>query len=255
MCVAVLARADFDAGLAAASAGDFAAAMREWHPLALKGDAGAQFNLGLLYAQGRGVAQDDEQAAQWFRRAAEQELPVAQYNLGTLYAAGRGVRQDDREAAAWFRLAAEQGHAGAQNNLGVMCRYGYGVAADPILAYALFQWASASDEMARESLRQLSAELSPEQVEKAKALASSWSPGTPLPAAGVVAAAPTSAPEAATPNDQSCPPGGDAARRYTDSCVKDKCIRTYANGCQHQFQASYCYDNQQKRWDWKPDGC
>lgn len=255
MFFAVLARADFDAGLKAARAGAFAVAMREWHPLALKGDAGAQFNLGLLYAQGSGVTLDEQQAAEWFRHAAEQGLAAAQYNLGTLYAAGRGVIQDDREAVAWYRKAAEQGHAGAQNNLGVMYRYGYGVAADPILAFAFFQWASAGDEMARESLRQLSVELKPEQVERAKALASSWSAGMPLSSPGPIASASENAPAAIAPSDQSCPPGGDAARRYTDKCLKDKCVRTYANGCKHQFQASYCYDNKQKRWDWKPEGC
>ena len=37
-----------------------------------------------------------------------------------MYQNGRGVPQDDAEAAKWFRLAAEQGDAEAQHNLGVM---------------------------------------------------------------------------------------------------------------------------------------
>ncbi len=53
------------------------------------------------------------------RLAAEQRDAQAQYNLGVLYAEGRGVPQDDAEAARWFRLAAEQGLADAQANLGL----------------------------------------------------------------------------------------------------------------------------------------
>ena len=37
-----------------------------------------------------------------------------------MYGAGRGVPQDDAEAVQWFRQAAEQGYAEAQYNLGIM---------------------------------------------------------------------------------------------------------------------------------------
>src|SRR5262249_42128452 len=37
--------------------------------------------------------------------------------LGTLYLMGRGVAQDDRVALEWFKKAAEKGDAGAENNL------------------------------------------------------------------------------------------------------------------------------------------
>jgi TPR repeat protein len=50
--------ADFDTGVAAAKKGDYAAALREWTPLAEQGDAVAQFNLGVMYQQGQGVSQD-----------------------------------------------------------------------------------------------------------------------------------------------------------------------------------------------------
>ena len=43
----------------------------------------------------------------------------AQYAIGLRYASGRGVPQDDAEAVTWYRKAAEQGHADAQNNLGL----------------------------------------------------------------------------------------------------------------------------------------
>ena len=56
----------------------------------------------------------------WFRLAADQGDASAQYNLGFMYADGRGVPQNYAEALKWYRLAADQGHASAQFNLGLM---------------------------------------------------------------------------------------------------------------------------------------
>ena len=78
------------------------------------GEASAQFNLGLMYTEGRGVPQDDAEAIAWYRRSAEQGHAGAQVNLGGMYANGRGVPQDYVEAIAWYRRAAEQGDAVAQ---------------------------------------------------------------------------------------------------------------------------------------------
>jgi TPR repeat protein len=64
--------ADFQAGFAAAQKGDYAAALREWTPLAEQGDAVAQFNLGVMYQQGQGVSQDYQTALKWYALAAEQ---------------------------------------------------------------------------------------------------------------------------------------------------------------------------------------
>ncbi len=57
---------------------------------------------------------DYDTAVKELRPLAEQGHPKAQYNLGVMYQLGLGVPQDDQEAAQWCRLAAEQGHAGAQ---------------------------------------------------------------------------------------------------------------------------------------------
>ena len=68
-------------------------------------------------------AQDKQTPAQIFtdlRLRAEQDDVEAQYILGVMYAEGRDVPQDDAEAGAWFHRAAEQGHASAQYSLGVM---------------------------------------------------------------------------------------------------------------------------------------
>ena len=82
------ANADFAEGFAAYERGDYAAALREWQPLAEQGDADAQYNLGVMHAEGKGVPRDDRMAAQWYRRAAEQGDASAQNSLGLMYAVG-----------------------------------------------------------------------------------------------------------------------------------------------------------------------
>ena len=72
-----------------------------------QGDADAQWELGYMYAEGRGVEKNDKEAAKWFRKAAEQGDAVSQYELGRLYAKGKGVDQDYEKAMKWIRKAAE----------------------------------------------------------------------------------------------------------------------------------------------------
>ena len=112
----------FDDAAAASEAGNYAEAYRIWHPHALDGNAGAQFNLDILYANGWGVAQDHAEAARWFRRSAENGYDRAQFKLGSYYSVGqgvngRGITQDSAKAIHWIRLAAEQGKVQAQRAL------------------------------------------------------------------------------------------------------------------------------------------
>jgi uncharacterized protein len=65
---------------------------------AVQGNAGAQFNLGLLYQNGHGVPRDAGLAVHWYRAAAGQGNAGAQINLGVMYAKGDGVPQNDMEA-------------------------------------------------------------------------------------------------------------------------------------------------------------
>ena len=97
---------DFRKGIEAYRAGDYTAAIREWRPLAIAGDPGAQFLLGATYDYGHGVIQDYEEAATWYRLAAEQGHSSAQYYIGFLYESGRGVLQDNTIAYMWFNIAA-----------------------------------------------------------------------------------------------------------------------------------------------------
>ena len=102
----------------------------------------AQNVLGVVYAEGRGVPQNDVEAVGWFRRAADRGYGDGAYNLGMMYANGRGVAQDDREAVAWFRRAAEQQHAGAQHELGVRYLNGQGVSRDDMEAMTWYRRAA-----------------------------------------------------------------------------------------------------------------
>jgi uncharacterized protein len=117
----------FEDGEAAYKSGDYATAVRLLGPLAEQGDATAQYNLGVIYAFGRGVPQNFPLAATWYSKSADQGLPDAQYNLGFMYEKGLGVPQDYTEAAKLYRLAADQGTAVAQSNLGLMYQSGRGV--------------------------------------------------------------------------------------------------------------------------------
>jgi hypothetical protein len=82
------------------------------------GDAEAQFSLGVKFA-GEGAAQDYPQAAQWYRKAADQSHPLAQFNLAVMYAAGQGMPRDEAKSKVWMQKAADQGDAGAQFNVGM----------------------------------------------------------------------------------------------------------------------------------------
>jgi TPR repeat protein len=121
-------------GMAAFVEKDYLTALKLWRPLAEQGNATAQYEVGILYAEGKGVVASDLIAAAWFQRAADQGVAAAQYNLGVSYAEGLGVAKDDAVAVKWFRRAADQGMAYAQLNLGLMLAAGRGVRQDNIEA-------------------------------------------------------------------------------------------------------------------------
>jgi uncharacterized protein len=130
----IVAAGPMEDGLAAYRDREFAKAFELWRPLAESGNRDAQYQLGTLYAEGRGVEQSDATAAAWFRKAADQGEQHAQYNLAVSYAEGLGVTKDDAEAAKWFRRAADQGMPFAQLNLGILYATKRGVAEDNIEA-------------------------------------------------------------------------------------------------------------------------
>jgi TPR repeat protein len=114
------ARADFDAGRRAYANGDYSTAFKEWLPLAEAGDPMAQNNIGYMYRKGFGVRLDEAEAAEWYRRAAEQGILDAMTNLGFMYDEGRGVERDYVESYKWFLLAVENGYEDAAGHLKVL---------------------------------------------------------------------------------------------------------------------------------------
>lgn len=83
-----------------------------------------------MFTHGDGVAADPQEAAFWYRRAANTGYPAGQRNLGLAYERGAGVEPDLAEAARWFVLAAEQGDTEAQASAGAMYLTGDGVEVD-----------------------------------------------------------------------------------------------------------------------------
>lgn len=156
---------------------DYATAYRIFRPLAEKGDAGAQYSLGLMYIKGFGVKKDLKMAGKWFRLAAnqgqryaklmlgfvldtqgkhaeaariyrwaaDQGRPAAQYRLGQMYVLGLGVPKDPREAGKLFRRAANQGYPEGQEKLGILLFEGVGVPKDRAAAVKLWLKAAAQE--------------------------------------------------------------------------------------------------------------
>jgi len=112
-------------------------------PLAEQGNVDAQFQAGMIYAMGKGIAEDDKQAAGWLGKAAGQGHREAQTKLGFMYATGKGVAQNYNTAVDWFYKAAEQGDVTAQYNLALMYASGQGAAKDNSLAFSWYNKAAA----------------------------------------------------------------------------------------------------------------
>jgi TPR repeat protein len=210
--------AGLNEGLDALRRNDFATAETELRPLAERGDAEAQYRIGLMYeygkgypqdkaqgiawfkksaglnhaaaqtelgiiyATGDGVAQDNKLAVEWFQKAAPLGNATAQYNLGLLYAKGQGVKLDNAQAIAWWRKAAAQGMTVAQFKLGVAYENGEGVTKDAVLALANYAIAARSGNNEYAKYRDdIAKQLTPDQRRNGLALADAWTVGQPMP--------------------------------------------------------------------------
>ncbi|KAF9970485.1 hypothetical protein BGZ73_006797 [Actinomortierella ambigua] len=103
-----------------------------------QGNANAQFHLGQMYEDGRGVRQNFVEAVKWYSKAANQGHPRGQSSLGFMYSKGRGVEQNDALAIEWYTKAAKQGDPRGQYNLGVRYETGQGVRWDDGEALRLY---------------------------------------------------------------------------------------------------------------------
>lgn len=117
----------FDDAARALQSGNYNKAFEILEPMAREGNVNAQYNLGRMYAKGKGVSRDFAKAVHWFRKAADQGYVSAQYNLGVMYDNGQGVDKSYTDAIQWYHKAADQGHPKAQFSLGFMNANGQGV--------------------------------------------------------------------------------------------------------------------------------
>ena len=166
------ASADYQKGSDAAQKGDYAAALKEWKPLAEKGNAGAQNSLGYMYSIGQGVTQDYKTAYKWYKLSAEQGNAEAQYNMGLMYDEGYGVIQNDKAAFTWYTMAAKKGYADAQYNLALMYGTGRGVIKDYTRAH--MWWGISASQGIKDAAWNrdiVGTVMTPSQIEKAQGLA------------------------------------------------------------------------------------
>ena len=136
--------------------GDYVIAAEWYEKAAAQGHAKAQNNLAFLYRKGYGVPQDIDKAIELYEKSAGQGCVTAQTNLGYLYKYGTEIGQDYVKAAECFLKAANQGHANAQRYLGYMYYHGKGVEQDYGKAAEWFEKAAEQgDEEAADKLREI----------------------------------------------------------------------------------------------------
>lgn len=120
-------------------------AKRHIFQAAQRGFARAQFEVACWYENGMyDVGQNAELAVKYYRLAAQQYEPSAICNLGICFAQGKGVAKDAKQAVDCYKLAAQQHHGAALNNLGLACANGIAgvIPANEIQAATFFRLAA-----------------------------------------------------------------------------------------------------------------
>jgi len=165
-------------GIDAWQRSDYSGAVAIWKPLAEKGDADAEFNLGQAYRLGRGVPTNLAEAKNWFERAAAKGHVDAQTTLGLLLF----QNGNQAEGLKWLKQAAEQGEPRALLVYGTALVNGDGVTQDPILGYAYVSRAAAQGlEPAKQTLAQLDKLIPLEDRKRAVVLARAKAKAAPPP--------------------------------------------------------------------------
>ena len=144
---------------------------------ATQGLAIAQYRLAALYEKGRGVAKDDVLARRWYEQAADKGNIKAMHNLAVIYAEGRGTKQDFKTAARWFGDAAEHGLGDSQYNLAILEERGLGIPQDMSLAYKWFAIAAkGGDQGAAKKRDEIATKLDASKLSVIKAEVAKWQP-------------------------------------------------------------------------------
>ena len=175
--------------------------------LANKGDAEAQYHVGMMHNNGIGTQQDPKQAFEWFQKSTASGDPLGAYKLGCYYdgqfagvvttdssaalkyklvaaKAGYALAQNDvavlyhrqgnpEEALKWWKMAGDQGYPSALYSLSMSYSAGKGAPRDLSLSYAYFKL---SKRAPKKNVDEMAAMLSKPELEKAEKLVSEWSP-------------------------------------------------------------------------------
>lgn len=180
--------------------------------LANKGDAEAQYHVGMMYNNGIGSQQDPKQAFEWFQKSTESNDPLGAYKLGCYYAgqfagvvatdpdaalkyklvaakAGYALAQHDvailydrqgnqEEALKWWKMAGDQGYPSALFSLSRAYSAGKGTPRDLSLSFAYFKLSGVAP---KKNVNEMASLLSKPELESAEKLVSEWKPQpTPL---------------------------------------------------------------------------
>ena len=175
--------------------------------LANKGDAEAQYHVGMMYNNGIGTQKDPRQAFEWFQKSAASNDPLGAYKLGCYYdgqgagivaadsnealkyklvsaKAGYALAQHDvailydrqgnsEEALKWWKMAGDQGFPDALYSLSGSYSAGKGAPKDLSLSYAYFKLSKVAP---KKNVNEMAAMLSKPELEKAEKLVSEWKP-------------------------------------------------------------------------------
>ena len=109
---------DFDKAVEDYKKGSYIQAINAFYVLAKEGDAQAQYNVAMMYANGKGGKKDLSYAMEWYEKAAKQGNAPAQYNLAQLHHnMGESDPHAYEKAKYWYEKAAEGEVMQAYNNL------------------------------------------------------------------------------------------------------------------------------------------
>ena len=188
-----------------ANAGD-ADSFKAMVTLANKGDAEAQYHVGMMHNNGIGTPKDPRQALEWFQKSTASDDPLGAYKLGCYYAgqfgvvtpdanealkyklisakAGYALAQHDvanlydrqgnpEEALKWWKMAGDQGYPMALYSLSMSYSAGKGAPRDLSLSYAYFKLSKLAP---KKNVNEMAGMLSKPELEKAEKLVSEWKP-------------------------------------------------------------------------------
>lgn len=175
--------------------------------LANKGDAEAQYHVGMMYNNGIGTQQDPRQAFEWFQKSTASNDPLGAYKLGCYYdgqgagivasdpdealkhklvaaKAGYALAQHDvailydkrgnsEEALKWWKMAGDQGFPGALYRLSMSYSAGKGTPRDLSLSYAYFKLSKLAPP---KNVNEFAGRLSKPELKTAEKLVSEWKP-------------------------------------------------------------------------------